>query len=391
MVKVRGLIVLALALVSSTVVAQPKAPNPPLVGASETIKLVPPTGFVDDAVAIDGKRLAYVVSESSGRSVLHVISFAPREEVTFDLVSLTTHPTALELAGNRVLVIGAGEEDKQVAALVDLGGKDKPASIAYKLGPATHITVVTRDGKPRIAMHRATPTKDGTKHEVELLAIDTGKRVAAGPAFELDNNNASKAKELKINHWSDGMTRAYGLKGGDWDPKENQRTPDTEATFDLVTGKLETHRIDDLFEQRKRYQQLADAGGKVDFLKPTWDNKAIQLWRAGKGKQLELDQPIASYDPRSLQGVVLADGTAWFALAVDPVNPEAVARKKADAEYVDVFHAGADGKAVRKARVLSSNAGARYRFGFVDGKFWLVERSPSNDRGGKNVAVYTLQ
>jgi hypothetical protein len=389
MVKVRGLV--ALSFVAGGVAsAQPKTPVPPLVGATETVKLVPPTGFVDDGVALDAQRLAYVASNAEGHAELHVVTLAPRQDQTYDLVAVTTHPIALQLVGNRVLVIGAGEEDKQVAALVDLGAAGKPGSVVYKVGPATHITPITRDGKPRLAVHKIASIKDGTRHDVEILALETGKRIAAG-SLDLDDKNANKAKDLRINHWSDGWTRAYGLKGGEWDPKENQRTPDVEAALDIVTGKIEKQKIGDLFEQRKRFQALADSGGTIDFLRMTWDNSAIQLWHTGKAKQLELDQAIAQYDPKSLQGTVAADGSAWFALAVDPVNPEAVARKKADPEYLDVFHAGADGKAVRKARVLVPAANTKYRIGFAADKFWLVERSPSFDRGGKNVAVYTLQ
>ena len=65
--------------------------------------------------------------------------------------------------------------------------------------------------------------------------------------------------------------------------------------------------------------------------------------------------------------MVLPDGTAWIALKVDPVNPDAVARKKADPEYLDIFRAGPDRKAVRKARVLAT--GVRHRFGVVKTAF----------------------
>jgi hypothetical protein len=388
MVKVRGLV--ALSFVATGVAsAQPKAPVPPLVGATETVKLVPPSGFVDDGVALDAQRLAYVASSTEGHAELHVLTFAPRQEATFDLVAITTHPTALQFVGNRVLVIGTGEEDKQVAGLVDAGASGKPGSVVYKIAPATNITVITRDGKPRLAVHRVTAVKDGTRHDVEIVALENGKRIAAG-SLELDANNANKTKDLRINHWSDGFSRAFGLKGGEWDRKENQRTPDVEAAYDVVTGKLEKTKIDDLFEQRKRFQTLADAGGKINFLRMTWDNGAIQLWHNGRAKQLELDQAITQYDPKSLQGEVEADGSAWFALAVDPVNPEAVARKKADPEYLDVFHAGSDGKAVRKARVfVPSNT--HFRIGFAGDRFWLLERSPSFDRGGKSVAAYAIQ
>ena len=66
----------------------------------------------------------------------------------------------------------------------------------------------------------------------------------------------------------------------------------------------------------------------------------------------------------------------------------AVARKKADPEYLDVFVAPAGGKAVRKARVLA--AGARHRFGVAGDRFWLLERNQGFDRGGKNLVLYQV-
>jgi hypothetical protein len=127
--------------------------------------------------------------------------------------------------------------------------------------------------------------------------------------------------------------------------------------------------------------------GALDFVKLAWDNQTLQIWRAGKPKPLELDQPLSSYDPKSLQGSVGTD-VAWLALKVDATNPDAVARKKADPEYFDVFRAGNDGKAVRKLRVLGT--GARYRFGVMKDALWVVERSPGFDRGGKTLTIYKV-
>jgi hypothetical protein len=385
-VRVALLTIIALTTAAS---AQPKQTAAPLVGVTAVAKLAPATGFVDDAIAHDDQRLAYCVSDAAEKSELHVVTLADQHEDVIDLAPVTLHPIALELVGTRAFVIGLAEEGKQVGALIELAGK-KPGAVVYKVGPATHITVVKRDGKPGVALHRATAIKDGTRHQVELLAIDTGRRIAAGPALELDTAGASKALDFRVNHWADGMTRAFGLKGGEWDRKENQRTPDAEASYDLVTGKFgERHAITDVFEQRKRYQALADAGGQIDFVRMTWDNTAIQLWHDGKPKALELDQQITNYDPKSLQGVFAADGSAWLALKVDPVNPDAVARKKADPEYLDIFRVSADGKATRAARVLAT--GLRHRFGLLGGdRFWLLERSSSFDRGGRNLAVYQL-
>jgi hypothetical protein len=371
--------------------AQPKSTAAALVGASELVKLTTPAGFIDDVVASDDQRIAYVVSDAATKSELHVVTVATKQELVADVSAVTTHPIGLRLLGQRAFVIGVTEDGSQLAALVEIAaiGKKPAGTVVYKLGPATQITVVTRDGKPRVAIHRATSSKAGVRHDIELVAIETGKRVAAGRPFELDTADKNAKLDFKVNHWADGMTRAFGLKGGEWDKKENQRSPDTEATYDLVTGKLvDQHAIADLFEQRRRFQTLADAGGTLDFVRMAWDNAGIQVWHTGKLQAVALDQPITNYDAKSLQGVVNADGSAWIVLKVDPVNPDAVARQKADPEYLDIFRSGSDGKAVRKARILAT--GVRHRFGVAGDKFWLLERSSGSDRGGRSLALYQL-
>jgi len=372
----------------------------PLVGATEVVKYSAPVGFIDDAITFDDQRLAYVVADGSTKTELHVVGGAPAKpapatgsgagsaapagpaDTIVDLTAITTHPLTLKLLGPRVFVTGLNENNDQIAALVEIA-TGKPV---YKLGPATHITVITRDGKPRIAIHRQT----GGKHEVEVAALETGKRIAAGRAFELDDKGINKATDFRVNHWSDGWTKAYGIKGGELDRKENQRTADTEATFDLVTAKvMDKKPITDLFEQRKRFQALetSKADASIDFVRMSWDNSAIVEWRAGKAQPITLDQNLAQYDPKSLQGILLPDG-AWIALKVDPVNAEAVARKKADPEYFDIFKAGSDGKAVRKARVLAT--GVREQLGVIRDKLYLLERSAGFDRGGKTLTLYTI-
>lgn len=366
---------------------------PALVGATEVVRINPAAGFIDDPVATDAERVAYVVAETGVKAELHVYSFALAAEQVIDISQVTLRPVAITLAGPRALVIGATEDGSNTAALLELADKGKgkpPGSVVYRLGPATHITAITREGKPRIAIHKATPSANGTRHEVELVALETGRRVQLGRAFELDGANKQGKLELTVNHWSDGMTRAYGMKAGAWDRKENQRSPDTEATYDLVTGKLETKKITDLYEQRRRFQALADAGNQLDFVRMAWDNSGLQLWKAGAPKAIAFDEPLTNYDPKSVQAVVTPDGGAWLAMKVDPVNPAAVERKKADPEYLDVFRVAPDGKAPRKARVLAK--GIRHRFGVVadkaGDKFWLLERNNGMDRGGRSLVIY---
>ncbi len=403
MASARGLVSLVISAgFLATASAQPKpAPQPPpasprpnvpaLVGATEVIKLTTPAGFIDDVVATDETRIAYVVADAATKSELHVYSTATKTEQVVDLAAVTLQPVELALVGARAFVIGKTDDGKLHGALVELEAKGKaPAGkVVYKIGPANDLGVITRDGKRRIASHKVT----GGRHDVELLALETGKRVAAARPFELDAEGKHAKLELKVHHWSEGMTRAHGIKAGAWDRKEDQRSPDVEATYDLISGKIvDTKKIEDLFEQRRRFAALAEAGHRRDFVRISWDNASIQVWHKGQPKQVELDQPLATYDPKSLQGIVGADGTAWIVLKTDPVNTAAVARKKADPEYVDIFKVTTDGKATRKARVLAH--GVRVRFGAVadkaGDKVWVLERNTGFERGGKTLAVYQI-
>lgn len=390
----RGLLGAAILGCSVAALAAGPAPeNPPLVGATEVVAIAPQPGlFVDDPVASDAQRLAYVLADDAGKTELHVLTVATNQEAVVDLAAVTHHPTALHLVGERAFVIG-DDDGKPHAALVELAahGKSRPAgTVVYKLGPASQIAVITRAGKTRVAIDRETPTDAGTRHEVELVAIETGRRIASGRPFEVDGTGYDKQLDFHVNHWSDGMTLAYGIKGGEWDRKEDQRSPDTEATYDLVSGRIVAKKpIQDLFEQRKRFQVLASAGGTLDFLRMKWNNSVVQIWHGGAKTDAVLDQPIATYAPKSLQGVVEPDGSAWIALAVDPVNPAAVAHQKTDPEYLDVFHAGSDGKAERVARVLAP--GLHEQFGVMGhDRFWLLERSSGFARGGRKLTLYQL-
>jgi len=370
----------------------PAPPRPgvaPLVGATEQIKLTTPAGFIDDVVAAEDGRIAYVVADTASKAELHVFTHLTKQEIVVDLAPVTLQPIAIALVGPRAFVVGQTEDGNQIAALVELAAKGKkPAgTVVYKLGPANAITVIARDGKPRVAMHKASTTSGGTRHQIEVVAIETGRRIGAARTFELDSADKSEKHGFKVNHWSDGMTRVHGIKAGEWDRKEDMRGPDVEATYDLVTGKFSNkQKIEDLFEQRRRFQALAEGGKRLDFVR--LDLKGLELWRAGKARAIELDQPLTNYDTKSMQGLVAPDGSAWVIMKMDPVNADAVARKKADPEYLDVFRIGADGKGVRKARVFA--AGARYRFGIVGDKFWLIERNNGFERGGKSLTLYTL-
>ncbi|MGE0547666.1 MAG: hypothetical protein AB7O24_00965 [Kofleriaceae bacterium] len=376
--------------------AQPAAPSarpalPVLVNATEVARFEASGGFIDDVVTSDASRIAYVISNASTKAELHVVTLSDRAEQVIDLSAITLQPTAIALAGSRALIVGAGEAGQQVGAIIELTARSKvkPAgTIVSKIAPAAHITVISRGGKSQIAVHRVTPKTGGEIHKVELLALDTGRKLATARSFELDLNRFNKPLDLRVNHWSRGFTMAHGIKGGQWDKKEDQRSPDVEASYDLVTGKVSgTQAIGDLYEQRTRFEVLA--GTTVDDFVRVDPMKGLQLWHDGKLRPIELDQPSTSYDLKTTLGVVNSDGSAWLAIKIDPVNAEAVARQKADPEYLDLFKVEpSSGKAVRKARVLATKT--RYFLGVANDRLWLIERNAGFERGGKSLVVYSL-
>ncbi len=371
--------------------APTKAALPVLVGADEVTRITPATGFVDDAAMATADQLAYVIADGTTEAELHLLTLSTKQEVVVDLAPVTLAPTEIRrVAPTRVLVIGTQDDGRQVAGAFELVAKGKkPAgTVAWKSAAATHLTLITRDGKPRLAVHEITTNGALVRHQVQLLAIETGKRVGAQRTLELDGDKHAKLG-LRVNHWSDGWTKATGIRTGEWTKKEDQQSPDTESTYDLVTGKFGPRvPITDLFEQRRRFQVLAEAAGPTDFVRWGLDNVSLQVWSGSKSRDLELDQPATTYDKKSLQGLVAADGSAWIALKVDPVNAEAVARQKADPEYLDIFRVGpgADTKAVRKARILAK--GLRHRLGAAGDQFWLLERNQGFERGGKLLVLY---
>lgn len=270
------------------------------------------------------------------------------------------------------------------AATFELSGK-----VLRTFGPATDLALVDRDGKARVAVHRARAAAAGaTTHELELQDVDTGKRVGKPKSLALDATGASKKLDFRVTRWRDGWTRAIGVKGGHWDPKENQRTPDSAATYDVLTGTFTHQPITDPMAHARREQVLAQFPGEPTFVRIADDLSTVELWRDGAPVELTLDQPLALYDTTTLATAADDLGKRWIAIAIDPVNPAAVKRKKADVAYLDLF--AIDGaNATRVARMLVTPK-KKYRWGVAAKRWWVVERSLGFDRGGTSVTVFGL-
>ena len=99
-----------------------------------------------------------------------------------------------------------------------------------------------------------------------------------------------------------------------------------------------------------------------------------------------LDPPLATYDPSTAR-VAMRGDRVWISLVVDPVNPAAVARKKADPEYMDLFEVDG-GRAVRKARIFAAKK--KLTWGWSGDTLWVLEKNLGFGRGGKALRFYRL-
>jgi hypothetical protein len=76
-------------------------------------------------------------------------------------------------------------------------------------------------------------------------------------------------------------------------------------------------------------------------------------------------------------------------MTIDPVNPDAVARRKADKERVDIYRIAPGPKAVPIGQVLTE--GRRFAWVVGEAHFAYLRKLKGFDRGGNKIEIYTLR
>jgi hypothetical protein len=357
-------------------------------GVTEVASFKPAKGFIDDPVAVgSAERLAFIETDAATFATVVVIEDGtPRAR--FGLPSATDVPVTLALLGegdaSRVLVVSQAENGQQSGALYDLAGTQ-----VRRYGPAADVTLIERGKKQWVALHKTRPgARNTVQHEVELVDLQTGKRRGVPRRFGVDRQRRSAELDFTVNHWLDGWTRAVGTKGGRWDARSNQRTPDVSAEYDVVDGRfVREDPIKDVVSHTKRLQILAERADRALFVRISDDGTMPELWRRGEVETIVLDQPLPRYDGASISLAVDSAGATWLGLRVDPVNREAVKRGRADVETLDIFRLRGDRATLRASLPVTKR---RVRWGALGDVVWVVERNIGFDRGGTGLTLYRL-
>src|SRR6185369_5797677 len=97
-----------------------------------------------------------------------------------------------------------------------------------------------------------------------VFDLATGKKLAKkGGKLLLGADHRDAKLDFRPVYFLDDMTVAVGVRGGHWVKKENQRSPDTWASYDLVTGAwVKDEPIRDPMELARRQPVLAAHPGE---------------------------------------------------------------------------------------------------------------------------------
>lgn len=386
---------LVLAAGAAGVAAQPQAkpappkivkdpPPPPEVGLQKVGELRPGRGFVDDGLAVDGGKLLVLVRDGAGGVALHTLALADGSAgPALDLTKIAPEAMRVTPLGDRYFVV-YGAEPPRAGALIDGTGK---VVRAHK--PATELAIRTVGGKPVvIAYSHDEHAKGGELHQIAAFDPATGKKLAKkGGKLLLGADHRDAKLDFRPIYFLDDMTTAVGVRGGHWVKKENQRSPDTWAAYDLLTGTWTSDQpISDPMGLARRQPILTAHQGERVFARIADDLSEVEVWRDGTPVTVALDQPLEIYDPLSVQ-YAERGGKLWISLTVDPTNAPAVKRQKADPRYLDLFEVDGD-HATRRARLLVAKQGVRW--GWAGDVWWVLEKSAGFSRGGVALQLYRL-
>jgi hypothetical protein len=383
-------VVLALVLAPA---AQAKAPLKPL---DPVHAIKPAEGYFDEAFALDkgGARLYLVRTDGATFAKLEIVDLETGKTTSsFDLPANQPSIERLEPVGDGkgVVVIareGTSEAPALTARLID--GTGKPG---VKVGPTQAF------GRPSagaqdllLGFDRKFGPKDGdVTYTITPYKIDTLAPAGKPKTYKTTAGGELKNPPFRILDFNDGYARAVGERPRAYDKKADVRQPARMATLDTLTGKVaEESEIGDVMAWAQAARLRSRHPGRGVFAELNQDDTGVDVVDAmGNRKAVELAAPFGLYDAKSLTDQQGPEAGAFtFALAIDPLNPDAIKRQKPDLPMLDVY-AAKDAKESPKLRGrIFIPRNVTWRAGY--GKIVLLKRFKSYTRGGDELDVYKL-
>ncbi|HUS64756.1 MAG TPA: hypothetical protein VMZ28_09455 [Kofleriaceae bacterium] len=364
--------------------------------------VTPAKGFVDNPFAFNGAggRLVYVNADAAELCEVVVLDLALGTEVMrLPITAFTSAPLSVAdvIDGEHFLVMAHPTPDSPAisAAILDRTGK-----VGKTYGPATDVTRITYEGEDALVLYTRTENvpkkgKPQATHTVEIFALATGKRIGKKGTLVTDLAGASEKLDFRINHWAEGYTRAVGIKGGQYDKKEDQRSPDVEGWYDVPRATFSKKiPIADLTDHTTRFQVLAQHSNVPWFVMVQNELSGLVAYTGQAGPMpVELGESFRHYLPKSFTaqspGV---DGAVYFTLEIDPVHQEAVDRKHAAEKWIDLYKlTPGTTRAARIARLPIEDDFPGMTWRAREDVWAVLPHHLGFDRGGPRLIVYSTR
>jgi hypothetical protein len=386
-------------LVSLSARARDKEDPKPLAPEA-SIKAPAGEGYFDDVFGLDdaGQQLAVIRGDGATFSKVELYDLGvkpPKLTASFDPPkSLIVTRIEVLPPGKGLILIGREKIDEAApvsALLVDASGK-----VVAKAGPATAFGRPPSDGSARAGLLVGYDRKAGSKGAEATYAVTpyTLATLAAGKArtYHTDVSGELKGPGVRLVGFYEGYTRILGERLGAYDKASDMRQPPKRVVIDALSGKTTAETpIGDPVGWAITGQFRRDHPGQSVFVDLNQDGSGVDVIDAmGKKLPAALEVPFRLYDPKSLlyeEGP--APGALTFGIAVDPLNPDAIKRKKAEMPMLDLYAADTtDGMVKARGRVFTPRP-VTYRVRAHT--LVVLKRFKSFARGGDEFQVFELR
>lgn len=378
--------------------------SPPIQSAELVQTIKPAEGFIDDPFAFDraGSRLLYVNSDTGSSAHLVVLDSFQRTELRrVSLKKFTLKPSKAEFAieGEHFLVWSElNRTGKQVVALVSNKGK-----VVRKFGPALDIVRTDYEGQDAMVVHDVSSIKARKKgkrsdeapvvrHTVGVYSVATGKLIGKKTDLDLSAEDKSPKLDFTLKYWAKDFTVAVGIKGGEWQRQEDQRSPDFEGHYEMPTRTFSKRiPIKNLTAHRERMARLVKYAKRSEDVVVKHNLSGIDFVSDGNFTAIKLTEPFHHYDSSTLIVQAASGGSIFFSITIDPVHPDAAAKRRAVKPWTDLYeYELSSKKATRRARLLAKKG--RKHVWRANSTHWAVmPHHIGFDRGGSELQLYKLK
>jgi hypothetical protein len=378
-----------------------KAAVKPLEPA-QTLKPDGGEGYFDEVFGLDdeGKRLAVIRSDgvTFARIEIYDLDATPLKLASsFELPNKALVASRIELLPpGRGLVLIAREkpadEAPLYAFLFDAAGKP-----GAKVGPATAFSRPPAERGARGDLLVGFDRKLG-EHGAEAtytilpFTLATLAPVGKPRVYHTDATGELKSPPARLIGFYDGFTRLLGERQGAYDKAADVRKPPRMLVIDALTGKISREtEISDVVGWAVTGQLRRQHLGQAVFVDLNQDGSGVDVIDAmGKKQPADLPVPFRLYDPKSLKvEEISTPDELRFGIAVDPLNPDAIKRKKAGLPMLDLYSADVAHGAVKlRGRVFTPRP---VTFRTRADKLVVLKRFKSFARGGDELQIFDLR